>query len=339
MSQEETPGQEPVSPHQPAADAGANEVRTPAPRLNEAKLESAHAELPPLSVIGASSEPAAKPGTITTPKQFGRRGTPRGAAPSAANGQAARPSIGVVEDPSQLTENLSGDRAQPPAQGQRERREPRPEGERGPRREPRAPRPEGFAEEGRQPGIPQGDRPFREPRAEGDRGPRRDPRERRPEGAAEEGRQPGIPQGDRPFREPRAEGDRGPRRDPRPEGDRGPRREDRPRIQIEPVVIPVQAPIGFWASLKRKLASLFGVPNKAVFVPSGRTQQPHGERRGERSDRGQRGGRGRGEFRGEFRGGSRDGSRGGREGSRDGSRGGRGEFRGDRGPRNGPREG
>ncbi|PHX80413.1 MAG: hypothetical protein CK541_00380 [Opitutia bacterium] len=300
MSQEETPGQEPVSPHQPAADAGANEVRTPAPRLNEAKLESAHAELPPLSVIGASSEPAAKPGTITTPKQFGRRGTPRGAAPSAANGQAARPSIGVVEDPSQLTENLSGDRAQPPAQGQRERREPRPEGERGPRREPRAPRPEGFAEEGRQ---------------------------------------PGIPQGDRPFREPRAEGDRGPRRDPRPEGDRGPRREDRPRIQIEPVVIPVQAPIGFWASLKRKLASLFGVPNKAVFVPSGRTQQPHGERRGERSDRGQRGGRGRGEFRGEFRGGSRDGSRGGREGSRDGSRGGRGEFRGDRGPRNGPREG
>ena len=310
MSQEETQGQEPVSAHQPAADAGANEVRTPAPRLNEAKLESAHAELPPLSVIGASSEPAAKPGTITTPKQFGRRGTPRGAAPSAANGQAARPSIGVVEDPSQLTENLSGDRAQSAAPAQREpreRREPRAEGERGPRREPRTPRPEGFvAEEGRQPGIPQGDRPRREPRAEGERGPRR---------------------------EPRAEGDRG----PRPEGDRGPRREDRPRreerprIQIEPVVIPVQAPIGFWASLKRKLATLFGVPTKAVFVPSARTQQPRGEHRGERSDRGQRGGRGRGEFRG--------GSRGGREGSRDGSRGGRGEFRGDRGPRNGPREG
>ena len=306
MSQEETQGQEPVSPHQPAADAGANEVRTPAPRLNEAKLESAHAELPPLSVIGASSEPAAKPGTITTPKQFGRRGTPRGAAPSAANGQAARPSIGVVEDPSQLTENLSGDRAQSAAPAQREpreRREPRAEGERGPRREPRTPRPEGFvAEEGRQPGIPQGDRPRREPRAEGERGPRR---------------------------EPRAEGDRG----PRPEGDRGPRREDRPRreerprIQIEPVVIPVQAPIGFWASLKRKFATLFGIPTKAVFVPSARAHQPRGEHRGERSDRGQRGGRGRGEFRG--------GSRGGR----DGSRGGRGEFRGDRGPRNGPREG
>ena len=266
MSQEETQGQEPVSAHQPAADAGANEVRTPAPRLNEAKLESAHAELPPLSVIGASSEPAAKPGTITTPKQFGRRGTPRGAAPSAANGQAARPSIGVVEDPSQLTENLSGDRAQSAAPAQREpreRREPRAEGERGPRREPRA---------------------------EGDRGPR-------------------------------PEGDRGPRREDRP------RREERPRIQIEPVVIPVQAPIGFWASLKRKFATLFGIPTKAVFVPSARAHQPRGEHRGERSDRGQRGGRGRGEFRG--------GSRGGR----DGSRGGRGEFRGDRGPRNGPREG
>ena len=128
MSQEETQGQEHVSAHQPAADAGANEVRTPAPRLNEAKLESAHAELPPLSVIGASSEPAAKPGTITAPKQFGRRGTPRGAAPSAANGQAARPAIGVVEDPSQLTENLSGDRTQSaaPAREDRPRREPPP---------------------------------------------------------------------------------------------------------------------------------------------------------------------------------------------------------------------
>lgn len=308
MSQEQTQGQEPVSAQQPAADAGANEVRTPAPRIAEAKLESAHAELPPLSVIGASSEPAAKPGTITTPKQFGRRGTPRGAAPSAANGQTARPSIGVVEDPSQLTENLTGSLAKQNAPEQREqrepreRREPRAEGERGPRREPREPRPEGFvAEEGRQPGIPQGDRPRREPRAEGERGPRR---------------------------EPRAEGDRG----PRPEGDRGPRREDRPRIQIEPVVIPVQAPIGFWASLKRKLATLFGIPTKAVFVPTERTQAPRGEHRGERPDRGGRGGRGRGDFRG----GSRDGSRG---GDRGGSRGGRGDFRGDRGPRNGPREG
>lgn len=283
MSQEETQGQEPVSAHQPAADAGAKEVRTPASSLNEAKLESAHADLPPLSVIGASSEPAAKPGTITTPKQFGRRGTPRGVAPSAANGQPARPAIGVVEDPSQLTESLSGDRAQSAAPT----REDRPRRE---RREPREPRQGGLAEEGRQSGNPPGDRPRREPRAEGERGPRRE------------------------FREPRPEGDR-------------PRREERPRIQIEPVVIPVQAPIGFWASLKRKLATLFGIPDKAVFVPASRPYAPHGEARGERSDRGHRGGRGRGEFRGGHRGG------------RDGSRGGRGEFRGGRGPRNGPREG
>lgn len=304
MSHEETQGPEPVSTHQPAADAGISEVRPPAPRISEAKLESAHAELPPLSVIGASSEPAAKPGTITTPKQFGRRGTPRGGAPS-AQGQAARPSIGVVEDPSQLTENLTGSLAN--QQGQearapRERREPRPEGERGPRREPREPRPEGAGEFGRQPGIPQGDRPRREPRAEGERGPRREPREPRPEG-------------DRPQREER------------------PRREDRPRIQIEPVVIPVQAPIGFWASLKRKLATLFGVPDKAVFVPAARPYPSRDEQRGPHSDRGQRGGRGRGDFRG-----NRDGSRGDRGGSR-GERGGRGDFRGDRGPRNGPREG
>jgi hypothetical protein len=291
MSQEQTQGQEPVSAQQPAADAGANEVRNAAPRISEAKLESAHAELPPLSVIGASSEPAAKPGTITAPKQFGRRGTPRGVTPTAA-GQTARPAIGVVEDPSQLTENLSGSLAQQAPQQR----------------------------EARQPGIPQGDRPRREPReprAEGDR-PRREPREPRAEG--EFPRQPGIPQGDRPRREPR---------EPRAEGDR-PRREERPRIQIEPVVIPVQQPIGFWASLKRKLATLFGIPDKAVYVPTERSQQPRGERRGERSDRGHRGGRGRGEFRG--------GSRGGRDGSR-GERGGRGEFRGDRGPRNGPREG
>ena len=93
-----------------------------------------------------------------------------------------------------------------------------------------------------------------------------------------------------------------------------PRREERPRLQIEPVVIPVQAPIGFWATLKRKLATLFGVPDKAVFVPSGRPYQPRGEHRGERSDRGHRGGRGRG--RGEHRGH-------------------RGEHRGHRGPRHG----
>ena len=326
MSQEETQGQEPFSTHQPAADAGTNEVRTPTPRIHDAKLESAHAEIPPLSVIGATAEPAAKPGTIATPKQFGRRGAPRGAAPT-SNGQAARPAIGVVEDPSQLTENISGDLSRQSAakteqpRERRETREPRPEGASygdRPRREPREPRQEGNPPDGaRQEGIPQGDRP------------RREPRESRPEGAGygdrprREPRQEGFPQGER------TQGDR-PRREPResrPEGtgygDR-PRREERPRIQIEPVVIPVQAPIGFWASVKRKLATLFGIPNKAVFVPAERPSNSRGEHHGERPDRGHRGGRGHGDSRG---------------GSRDGSRGGRGDFRGDRGPRNGPREG
>ena len=210
MSQPETQGQEPVSAQQPAADAGANEVRTPAPRINEAKLESAHAELPPLSVIGATAEPAAKPGTIVAPKQFGRRGVPRGAAPT-ANGPAARPVMGVVENPADLTETISGALAQQPAQPRepREQREPR---------EPRQP----------QEGTPTGDRPPFEER------PRREPR------------QEGIPQGDRPRYEDRPR--REPRQEGAPQGDR-PRREERPRIQIEPVVIPVQAPIGFWATL------------------------------------------------------------------------------------------
>ncbi len=110
MSQEENPGQELASSHQTAADAVTNEVRTPTPSIREAKLESAHAELPPLSVIGATNEPAAAPGTILPPKQFGRRGTPRGGAPTAP-GQASRPTIGVVENPAELTESLSGDRA------------------------------------------------------------------------------------------------------------------------------------------------------------------------------------------------------------------------------------
>ena len=110
MSQEENPGQENASAQPTAADHGAQAPRNPAAPIQEAKLESAHAELPPMSVIGATQETAAAPGTILPPKQFGRRGTPRGGAPTAP-GQASRPSIGVVENPAELTESLSGDRA------------------------------------------------------------------------------------------------------------------------------------------------------------------------------------------------------------------------------------
>ncbi|MFZ9345036.1 MAG: hypothetical protein ACO268_07770, partial [Opitutales bacterium] len=111
------------------------------------------------------------------------------------------------------------------------------------------------------------------------------------------------------------------RREPRPEGERQgrredrPRREEKPRIQIEPVVIPVQEPIGFWASVKRKLATLFGIPDKAVFIPAARS---HEHREGRRDDRGGRhGGRGRDRGRGRGRDGHR-GDRGHRGGRREG---------------------
>lgn len=259
MSNEENNGHEQDSAHIPAADQSATqENRHEVPRVQESKLESEHADLPPMSVIGASAEPAAKPGTIAAPKQFGRRGTPRGAA-AAPGTPGSRPSIGVVENPAEVTESISGTLAARPAAPQGERRE---------RREPREPREH---------------REHREPRERHER------REER--------------------REPRPEGERQARREERP------RREEKPRIQIEPVVIPVQEPIGFWASVKRKLATLFGIPDKAVFVPSGRGHERH---EGRRDDRGGRHG-GRGRDRGRGRG-------------RDGRR-------GDRGHRGGPREG
>jgi len=259
MSNEENTGHEHDSAHPPAAEQSASqENRNEAPQVRESKLESEHADLPPMSVIGASAEPAAKPGTIAAPKQFGRRGTPRGA-PVAPGAPGARPSIGVIENPAEAQESISGALAARPAAPQGERRE---------RREPREPREH---------------REHREPRERNER------REER--------------------REPRHDGERHARREDRP------RREDKPRLQIEPVVIPVQEPIGFWASLKRKLATLFGIPDKAVFVPSGRGPE---QRDGRRDGRGGRHG-GRGRDRGRSRG-------------RDGRR-------GDRGHRGGPREG
>ena len=224
----------------------------PAPRITESKLESAHADLPPLSVIGASSEPSVKPGSPTQPKQFGRRGTP---AKSGFNGKSetSRPSIGVIENPSLATENISGELAKKPI------------AEVSPRREPTSVSSESIAE-AREP---------REPRRERFERPRREPREPRPE---------------------------------------------RPRLQVEQVVIPVQAPIGFWANLKRKLASLFGIPDKAVFVPQSKGEQP---RRGPRPPRR------------DFRGHRQSGGPGRDRGPR-----GRGDFRRDRGHRHqGPREG
>lgn len=288
MNQEENRGQEPVSSPNPAPSAAPNPVSTPAPRITEAKLESAHAALPPLSVIGASAEPVAKPGTIVTPKQFGRRGAPSSVAPNGKT-ENARPAIGVIENPALAKESISGELANQPAAAQaprapREPREPRTEFR--PERRPESnyePRQE-RSHESRGP---------REPRGE-PRGERFDRPQHAPQGH-EQGRS-----SERPQREPRSE---------------------RPRLQIEPVVIPVQSPIGFWVNLKRKLATLFGIPSKAS--PSARAHHPRGEQREHRGDfrqggRGPRGGQGRGR----------------------GGPGGRPDFRRSQGDRrSGPREG
>jgi hypothetical protein len=77
MNQEENKSQENTS--SPSVAPAATNI---APRITESKLEAAHANLP-MSVIGAATEPATKPGIISTPKQFGRRGIPTHVAPSA----------------------------------------------------------------------------------------------------------------------------------------------------------------------------------------------------------------------------------------------------------------
>ncbi len=254
---------EPTNP----AENPANETPAPAPApaasLRDAKLESAHADLPPMSVIGGDSTPAAKPGEIAPPKSFGRRGTPQGGGKGGAGAPA--PAIGAVTNPADLTEKLSGDLAKGDAQAPRAPREPR------------APRPEGEF---------RGPREDRGPRPEGDFRPRRDDRGPRPDGEF------------RPRRD-----DRGPRPDgERRRDDRAPVPE-RARIHIEPVVIPLEPPRSLWGSIKRLAATLWGVPRRAEYTPAPRAPQGNGHRedrrgddrghhRGGRNGQGQRGGRG-----------------------------------------------
>ena len=152
--------------------------RAPAASLRDAKLESSHAELPPMSIIGGDSAPAAKPGEIPKPKQFGRKGIPQGMPKTIETGNSP---IGAVSNPADLTEKLSGQHvsgyAGDASRAPRAPREPRPEGEfRREDRGPREPRPEReFRREDRGP---------REPRPEGEfRREDRGPREPRPERA------------------------------------------------------------------------------------------------------------------------------------------------------------
>ena len=97
MQPEENPAQ-PAENQNAAAPAPENR-----PSLRDAKLESTHADLPPMSVIGGdTSTPTAAPGQIAQPKQFGRRGAPRGGQGNAAPG--ALPNIGAINDPADMTE-------------------------------------------------------------------------------------------------------------------------------------------------------------------------------------------------------------------------------------------
>ena len=215
MNPEENKGQENTS-----SPSVAPVATNPAPRITESKLEAAHATLPPMSVIGASTEPAVKPGTIPTPKQFGRRGTPSNVAPSGKTANS-RPSIGVIENPAQVTESLSGELA----------KQPRPtHAAPAAHQAPREPRHE----------QPRFERDSRPPQH---RAPRETHHERQENAHA-------APQA---------------RREPRPE---------RQKLHIDPVVIPEQSPIGFWANLKRKIASLFGIPEKSTATaPQPRNHQ------------------------------------------------------------------
>ncbi|MEI7602833.1 MAG: hypothetical protein WCJ77_04165 [Opitutae bacterium] len=218
MNPEENKGQENTS-----SPSVAPVATNPAPRITESKLEVAHATLPPMSVIGASTEPAVKPGTISTPKQFGRRGTPSNVAPSGKTANS-RPSIGVIENPAQVTESLSGELAKQPRPTQAA-----PASYQAPR-EPRHEQPRHDQPRHEQPRFERDSRPpqYRAPREP------REPQHERQENA---------------HAAPQA------RREQRPE---------RQKLHIDPVVIPEQSPIGFWANLKRKIASLFGIPVKST---------------------------------------------------------------------------
>ncbi len=228
MNPEENKGQENTS-----SPSVAPVATNPAPRITESKLEVAHATLPPMSVIGASTEPAVKPGTISTPKQFGRRGTPSNVAPSGKTANS-RPSIGVIENPAQVTESLSGELAKQPRPTQAT-----PASYQAPR-EPRQEQPRHEQQRFERDSRP----PYRAPREP------REPQHERQENA---------------YAAPQA------RREPRPE---------RQKLHIDPVVIPEQSPIGFWANLKRKIASLFGISVKssATASPSRNPQRSRGPR-------------------------------------------------------------
>jgi len=86
--------------------AATSEKPTPV-RLVDSPLEIAHAELPPLSNIPSGNVTEIASASDTSPKTSVRHGLHRNAVASKKT-TAAAPEIGIVENPVEITENLSG---------------------------------------------------------------------------------------------------------------------------------------------------------------------------------------------------------------------------------------
>lgn len=293
------PQGEPIASSPIASDKPAQEAPAPVNRIAESAFEATHADLPPLSAIGGGDAPATTGAADTSAPAGPRRGRGRGApAGKSANGQTAKVAFGVVENPADLTESLSGKHVAgygDAAPAERPRREDRPRREERPRTEAPAPSAEGVAatpESGPKEFVPpvsqgtfkaelnpEAEQKAREERRQrDDRGPRenrgeRGPRNDRPQGERRENRD-----GNRENR-----GERGPRND-RPQGERRENRENRGernrpgRLTIEAPKIPVQEPTSLFGKIKRWVAeTILGVPpgDEIEFNRVSKPRTPH----------------------------------------------------------------
>lgn len=125
MASTENPAREPVEPTAdspaPALIAAQSEVSVPEntpvkptqQRLAESQLEAAHAELPPLSSISNGVAADGEQDGGNGPEDNGtrpntRRGLRRGQSGRSGKNNAEAPAIGAVENPAEISENLSG---------------------------------------------------------------------------------------------------------------------------------------------------------------------------------------------------------------------------------------
>ena len=104
----ETPVSPEIAPEAPApAEAAPAEEKQE--RLVESSLEASHSEVLPLSPIAASASETAVPAEKGNEKKNARRGLRRGnSGRGNRNGKNAAQSVGVVENPNEVKETLSG---------------------------------------------------------------------------------------------------------------------------------------------------------------------------------------------------------------------------------------